>query len=71
MRAVLHRARARIPSAQLPRLVMNDPGHGAYVAAYDERSLALLGELFTADLTDADTDAVCRELCAAHDQAQE
>ena len=32
--AVLDRARAHIPRAELPRLVMNDPGHAAYVAAY-------------------------------------
>lgn len=32
-----------------------------------ERSLALLGELFTANLSDAETDTLCRELAARHD----
>lgn len=36
-----------------------------------ERSLALLGELFTAPLTDAETDSICQELCTHHDEAQE
>lgn len=35
VRAVFDRAGERIPTSALPLLVMNDPGHAAYVAAYE------------------------------------
>src|SRR4051812_49030624 len=35
VRATFDRARERIPSPELPRLVMVDPGHGGYIAAYE------------------------------------
>jgi hypothetical protein len=39
VKALFDRARGHIPRAELPHLVMNDPGHAGYVTAY-ERVLA-------------------------------
>jgi hypothetical protein len=49
VQALFDRARDRIPRTELPRLVMNDPGHGGYVAAYER----VLGRGVSALMEDA------------------
>lgn len=73
VQALLDRAREHLSAADLPALVMNDPGHAAYVAAYARVLADGAGALFEHDAEGAPRIGsfdVTENLLAAHANAE-